>query len=246
MTLPTDLEELVERYRRDWRNAEAVVKEAELISGNVVLSSINELRYAGRRFNDYNIAVSKNAPAEELKVHLLEAWENCRKARHDAVDATIFHVDSEVNQFTKNAGLDVLVEHFPGYYDLTDLLDQAGALITRSRKDRENLDKHYEELETTCYPGILNHWKKLRRCRDVITQYRKRRRRDFWVGVVVVGIIVGLVSGAAITALDKRHAFDFFGEPAEKVSTPAASAANPPRCTPCVIKDPVASRPHDK
>jgi hypothetical protein len=89
-----DVRAALDEIEIQWNSAEAYVKRVErLRRGLVVTASINEFRYAGRRFVEaYSLAKQVEAdPAKraEALVFLREVKLFCMRAQHDAMDAAV-------------------------------------------------------------------------------------------------------------------------------------------------------------
>jgi hypothetical protein len=214
MQVPDPFKELHDSYLHHWMVAEEVLKMVERIQNELFIPSIKELRYAARREVDAHLEAAKNPVNEkQLRVHLIEAIENCRKARHDALDSAVNFVHEELDKLIDLAGLEVVAQGFPEYAALKVSLNEVSKHIVESRKTRERLDDKYEEIKREHIRQVVELYLKMETSVDVINAITKRRSSEFWKGVFlvggVIGLVVGLIAGSAVAVMDKRGWFDF-------------------------------------
>ena len=235
--LPPQIQELHDAYLEEWVKTEEVLKKVERTSNEAYMPSIQELRYAGRRvvqgFREHHAGIA----LDEIRTHFLEAIENCRKARHDAIDSCIAFVHSEIDALLRNVGksyLDEIHRFFPNYPTLKKEMRSVNERMVRSRKDRSRLDEEYELMAENHLASIVDFYSELEDSKPLLANYQRRRSRQFWGGVVVVGVVVGILTGllssAAVTIADKRGTFDSF-------------AAQPPQnCAPIDKPEPTRNK----
>lgn len=225
--LPERFREQHDRYLDGWMRAEEVLKITERIKNETFIPSVKELRYASRRVVQAHIEVGTgNATDDCIHVHLTEAIENCRKARHDAIDSAINFVHEQLDKVSSTVGLAVLSQAFPRYAELRGRIRAIDARIVLSRRDRGVIDDEYEAIKRDHLNQVVDCYFELESSADVIKDIQRRERRTFWLGVVGVGLFVGLVGGAAVIAAEKHGYFDW------AVSSHAQSAKIPTTSTP--------------
>ena len=200
---------IYKRYLADWMSAEEIIKRAELISQEVNYPAVQELRYAARRIVDAEYAADNGKKDEDIRWHLSEACENCRKAKHDAIDASILFVHVELDELVSKTGLDVVAQAFPQYSDLIIEMEEVGDRIVASRKRREILDTEYDAIAEKHLHNVVDLYRKLKLAKPVVVAIEKRRTRDFWRAVILVGLVVSVVGGGTVVFLDKMGAFEF-------------------------------------
>ncbi len=221
MMLPQKYLTLYEIYLDDWMRAEEVLKLVERLKNEAFIPSIKELRYASRRVveaqNLFRLH-GVNASEKEIHTHLVEAIENCRKARHDALDSAVNFTQDQLDKLINAVGLDTVAAGFPGYLKLKPKLREVSQLIIQSRKDRVQLDDKYEKIKRDHLEEIVNLYVEMETSFAVIAAIETRRRKEFWKAVIVGGVIVGLLVGCGVVILDKRGAFDGFKSAAHEAS----------------------------
>lgn len=224
--LPEKFREQHDRYLDGWMRAEEVLKITERIKNETFIPSVKELRYASRRVVQAHIEVSAgNATDDGINVHLTEAIENCRKARHDAIDSAINFVHEQLDKVASTVGLAVLSQAFPRYAELRSRIRTIDERIVSSRRDRGAMDDEYETIKRDHLNQVVDCYFELESSADVIKDIQRAARRTFWLGVVGVGLVVGLFGGAAVIAAEKRGYFDW------AVPSHAQSAESPPANT---------------
>jgi hypothetical protein len=99
-----------------WRNLEERVKEAEQISGTVIIPAINELRYAGRRFFEAWLIAAKPEVSEqeatEFHKHIVMAEQYFNNADHDLSDSLVMFFSERADQILSNCS-----PHLDGWLD---------------------------------------------------------------------------------------------------------------------------------
>jgi len=83
----------------EWNRAEADIKTAEMGVHSIVIPSVKELRYGGRRVIDALMEIARNpnnADNTRIKALLDDAHFDCHRARHDAIDAAKIAADLEI------------------------------------------------------------------------------------------------------------------------------------------------------
>jgi hypothetical protein len=156
----------------EWDKAEKLVKRAERIRSQVVLASINELRYAGRRLVDAwhlkTAAETDDAQRVLFDRHVSDALLACNRAQHDAVDAIVLFLQKVVNKYEEEFGLALLAEKYPRIFDIKATLRIADDLITGSREHRDTRDDDYDRLADEHFPALLDHYYHLVSSRDLL------------------------------------------------------------------------------
>ncbi|NBC97342.1 MAG: hypothetical protein GVY27_13435 [Deinococcus-Thermus bacterium] len=111
-----------------WNAAERDIKIAEQIDGAVIVPSINELRYAGRRFVEaQEVRVRGGDPAKADR-YLGDAWFACLRARHDAIDASVSKIAKDLDAAVDSFGHVPIARGFPRFTELKrTLFDFHGA-----------------------------------------------------------------------------------------------------------------------
>lgn len=197
-----------------WDKAEKLVKAAERARAQVVIASINELRYAGRRLVDvYRLSeAAKKDPKtrEEFDSLIREVKLFCLRAQHDAVDAMVLFLQKAVEKYETEFGLGLLGEKYPRIFEIRATLAEVDGLIIASREDRLKRAAEYDRLAEHHFPILLAHYQHLQASRDVLLDMlvAKRRlesrdfRRFWWVIVAtVVAALAGAVVGAWLTKI---------------------------------------------
>ena len=129
-----------------FETAEKHVKKAEDVNGNIVIPSINELRYFG-----YHIAkalLAEDDPATLAK-EIEKAEGHAKRAIYDASEALIVFYLEKAEQFhIRHQDSDSIVEILPEYIDYLDQLEQIKTQIHEIRDNQDayrNRDQYYEQ-----------------------------------------------------------------------------------------------------
>jgi hypothetical protein len=179
----------------EWNKAEADIKLAEQVCDAIVLPSINELRYAGRRLIDALVAAAHDTDANRALALIEDAKFNCHRARHDALDSATAKIALDVDGMIKHLGFDVVSQCFPRLSELRLLLREARERIVESRANREARDLIYRTLLETDLPAMVRLHSLLMEgegpMKETVKAARRKELRNaiFGWGGLIVGII---------------------------------------------------------
>lgn len=175
----------IDAFLEEWMRAEEVIKLAERIREEAVIPAINELRYGARRLvqalrilRGLEQPPTGEDPIKALDHHFIEAIENCIKAQHDALDAAIMYAGLQAKTLIEGIGLLPVLEHFPQMRELISEIHAADLLIVDSRRDRQNLNKRYEELKQNHLEKIVDLSRDALFSVTVIDAAAKRKRAE--------------------------------------------------------------------
>ncbi len=204
---------ILQRVAAHWDGAEFVIKSAETIRGEVVLPSINELRYAGRRLVDAILVAGgksldqARSTDEQINSFAIEAEQFCVRAQHDAVDASVLYLKNHTKLLADKFGMDEVVSHCPEYIPMCIALDEIADLIADSRRERHLRMETYVDIVKNQFPVILNKYKTLLYGENILILARKKsayesksKRFLFWVSIS--GLTIGV-----ITLVDKIYTY---------------------------------------
>src|SRR3712207_3305338 len=108
---PKEIGEILTRAADKWDITEGVLKQTETLTGDAVAAAMFELRYAGRQLVDaVRESVKENPDFEKVRLHVLEVEQNCHRAYHDAIDATVWYLREFLALQEKTFGVDILYE----------------------------------------------------------------------------------------------------------------------------------------
>ena len=104
----------------EWNEAERYMKAAERYRNELVYTSVNELRYAGRQIMDAIAEYRSGKFCEELRERkfascLTEVRKICARAKHDSVDATVLYIEDTVRELEATFGSAFLAKHAEDY-----------------------------------------------------------------------------------------------------------------------------------
>jgi hypothetical protein len=194
----------------EWNKAEKAIKIAENIDGDVVIPSIFELRYAGRRMVEaYNQRLSKTESAVSL---LKDAKFDCQRARHDAIDAATSKMTGDLDAAIRYLGASALLRFFPEFSDFYSDLSSVRGKIAISRESREERDLIYDTIQSTDLDRLSKMYIKFKTCEPLMQEAAVKEtqdkeelrfladaqvriaRRNFWIGSIigVSGILVAI------------------------------------------------------
>lgn len=195
-----------DRIADEWDKAEKLIKTAEVTRNEVVVASVNELRYAGRRLVDALRAheACRADPTctksqEDLKRYVSETLSFCQRALHDAVDAIILHVRTQIGEYEKEFGYVILADKFPDIIDIKKTLKDAEQLVILSREDRMRRAEEYDKLAVDAVPQLLAHCTGLEANRGLLQELVAEKRNagraakwgepKHWLGICAAAVL---------------------------------------------------------
>lgn len=199
------MRELYKKISERWNRCERLLKTAERVRGEVLNPSINELRYAGRRFVDAisllseeNLSVENRAKADS---YLNEAFMFCMQAEHDCVDAVVMHAHLLIEQYSTEYGQMLLIQACPSLEKYRMIKPQIDALILSSREERDRRNDLYHEIIDKHIETMIDIVCSVELSEPLIKEEMARRKREriinYSIGLIgaflsIVGIALSL------------------------------------------------------
>ena len=191
--LDGDFRTLIER----WKTAEERVKGAEQIrEGEVVVSSIFELRYAGRKLIEVlKLALDKDLledtdARKSALISLAEAAECCVKAKHDAIDSVMTFLTLYFKDARTRLNVRLIQKYFPNFLEQTSKIRSVQLKIAASRRDTAtNREQIYEEIYTNDLPVLLDLFEKITASSDLVDAELKKETRKKIVSRIFNGVM---------------------------------------------------------
>ncbi|MCF1504248.1 hypothetical protein L0F51_10845 [Afifella sp. H1R] len=193
MELGGDAEKQLGLVCDEWNRAEKAIKLAEQVNGEIINPAIYELRYAGRRIVEAIQRLPDGEDSEAIAL-LRDAYFDCSRARHDAIDAATSKIAADLAIAVDKLGPEAVLEGFPSFSKLKSRLDVTRRLISISREDRENRARIYETLENDHLTEIVEGYNEFTASEPILRRYALRRRRGLliervmWLAAIIVGV----------------------------------------------------------
>lgn len=190
---------ILAEIQSEWNRAEEDIKTAETIVNKIVLPSVKELRYAGRRIIDALMEITGNPDSpnqEKIRGFLEDARFDCHRARHDAIDAATAKIAVDLEIMVEKLGYDVILRAYPEFPVLYRDLTKIRAKIRASRGKRDNRESIYSVIEAADFPALVELFNMMRIHEPVMISLAKKARRTYLYGQwgLIVGIIAVIVS----------------------------------------------------
>jgi hypothetical protein len=186
----------------EWNRAERDIKISEQVSNNIVIPSIKELRYAGRRIVEALNLMLRDESEAEVRALLADAAFDCHRARHDAIDSATAKIAVDLEIMTKKLGYEVILPVYPTFPKLVQGLIAIRRQITLSREKRQQRDAIYSVLQAADFPQLVSMFDDMRSSEHIMKTMARRRRRSEAIGVI--GAVLGLV-GIVLAIYFWRH-----------------------------------------
>ena len=189
-----DLDDAYARLLAEWNVSEQYMKIAEQIGDKAIISSVNELRYGGRKVLE---ALSTQTSDKSRALAILsDALHDCYRARHDSIDASVSTMNRHVDLMTKRLGYSKLAAALPELGQLVLALSQAQEKIANSRSRRLDREAIYEDIKDIDLPAIRRNYDQLRASEALITQETVRERRSVTIGwaIGILGLSAAIIS----------------------------------------------------
>lgn len=176
-----------EQYKKisdRWNRCERLLKTAEKVRSEVVISAINELRYAGRRIADALVLMhdenSTQEDARRAEDFLNEAFHFCERAEHDCVDAITSYVHVLIKKYDEKYDRDMINAICPELKSYrTTLKPQVDELIQLSREQRDKRDTIYQQIIETHLQKFIQISIELQDARDHLDSEHTRRLKQY-------------------------------------------------------------------
>ena len=177
---------------REWNKAEEDIKRAEQVCDEVVIPSIMELRYAGRRLAQALELISKNGPTADIEKLLSDAAFNCHRARHDAIDAATAQIARVLKIAVTKLRYSVILQAFPQFPQLYSHLNILREKIVVTRGSATARDHIYEAVEAGDFPALLRLFKEFQGCEPMM---KRMARSERWERILVrLGLAIALLA----------------------------------------------------
>lgn len=189
----------INKVRQEWDRAEPTLKRAEQVCEKIIAPSILELRYAGRRIVEGLNGIAEGLEEKEIQGYFQDAYFNCLRARHDAIDAATSKIAIDLDIAAKQLGYGPITQAFPKFSDLRLKLEDIRGKIVKSRGDREKRDEIYNGISENNFQEIVELYREFQTSEPVMVSLATKQRRATSFGWVfgiagLVGLVVGLVS----------------------------------------------------
>jgi hypothetical protein len=196
MAFSPEQERLLGSILDEWNRSEEDIKIAEQVCNKIVIPSIKELRYAGRRIVDALTKMIAGGDQKEITALLEDARFDCHRARHDAIDAASSKIALDLETMIRKLKHQAIIPVFPAFPKLLRDLRLLRKRITESRKNRENREKIYSVLEAVDFPAFVDSFNEMRESEPIMRQLASGRRWDrvFTVGALIIAIIAVIVA----------------------------------------------------
>jgi hypothetical protein len=197
MSFPDWQSEVLRSILDEWNRAERDIKIAEQVSNNIVIPSIKELRYAGRRIVEALNLMLRGEGETEVRALLADAEFDCHRARHDAIDSATAKIAVDLEIMTKKLGYEVILPVYGDFPKLVQGLIAIRRKITLSREKREDRDAIYSVLQAADFPRLISMFDDMRSSEHIMKTMARRRRRSEAIGVIgaalgLIGIVVAI------------------------------------------------------
>lgn len=210
---PQEFAARIQEYSTQWFRAEEAIKSFERLEAKVLMASVQELRYAGRRFAQIlDTYYKKNGDLSQddvrhLEVHLIEAIQNCIKARHDALDAAVHFIHKRISTLISAVGLLEVKAHFPNFNNLVDEIKAIDKKIVEARADRSKLDGNYDAILIEHRDKLIKFYGELENSesaiRAALLSKNKIDRRNIIISTGI-GFFLGIVSSVIGSNIDRK------------------------------------------
>ena len=168
-----ELHEDYARYVEEWKKAEVATKLAEQTEQKLNITSILELRYAGRRFIEIIEHCTNNEPHERDKAKiqkiLFEATQNCIRARNDAIDVVMTFITTYFLDVEDRYTSAVVMKYFPQYVEIRNLVFDINTVVSGSRKNAmDERNEAYDRIQNEYLPRASQLYRQMVTSEDLI------------------------------------------------------------------------------
>ena len=167
MNLDKPVAILVQKICAEWNRAERAIKISEQVLGEDPFPPIKELRYSGRRVVEALQAIEENKPQETVLELLQDAYFDCLRAKHDAIDVAVNEIAGRLRFAERDLSLRSVVKAFPKFPKLVELLSEIEKSIADSRQNRSSRDEVYNDIQEN-FDGIITLYDEFKSSEEVM------------------------------------------------------------------------------
>lgn len=188
---------LISEIVSEWNSAEKAIKHAENVDGEVIIPSINELRYAGRRIVDALHA--KNTDLEKAVTLLRDAKFDCHRAKHDAVDAATSKMIGDLSAALEYLTANVVMANFQSFSRFYKNLTTVRQKIAISRENREDREIIYDTILSVDLDGLIQDYNEFTACEPLMVKIADQQRaadtrNKIYGAAGIISLIIGVPS----------------------------------------------------
>ncbi len=185
--LPCDSLSLIQksRFSELFRHAEEAIKIIEHQHTDLIIPSVNELRYAGYHLAEYFKDINK-------RHHIDKACGHCKRAIYDAYEAGILYCSQEYNSFCDDYKDCTITNVIPDYVNKRKIvLDSLKFISLIEKKTKANDYKKCQDY----YSELLIIIDTLNSARDELNKVIKKERLTTQVALIAVLTLIATVIG---------------------------------------------------
>lgn len=183
---------------KQWFSIEGYMKSVELETSEILIPSINELRYAGRRLACVleivlnNGGVLNNENYLNANKSITEIRNDLDKASQDLADNLLYHFSKRCDLLKNEFGMDNIVVYFPDFLEKTDEIFDYRNKIIETRTDYSKKRSLYAILFNNYVPRLIDLFSRIERNEDLLLKAARKQQIIFYV--TIFGIAGGLAS----------------------------------------------------
>jgi len=156
---------------------------------------------------------------------LQDAWFNCHRTRHDAIDAAISQISITIDSAVKNLRYSAVLAAFPDFVRLIASIQQIREQIRKSRASQDDRDALYEVVEGSDFPQLMTWFAHFQTSESVMIELARDSRRERiivrWALIIAIcAVVLGVVPTAYEIAMDRPQS--------APISTSVSRPAIPP------------------
>lgn len=166
-----------------------------MVQEELCLPAVNELRYAGRRLIDAWSAMRRGDTAEAI-AKINDAKFDCHRARHDSIDAISSKIARDVAITINTFSLTVVVNAFPEYTNMMQILFDIQEKIEKSRAKRDDRELIYQTVESCNIDPLISAHRRLRIAEPTMVTLAEegREKRFYEKGGFWLALIFGIIA----------------------------------------------------
>lgn len=192
--------EILRDIRQEWNKAEAAIKRAEQLVGDIHIPAVFELRYAGRRIIDALDAAHHGGTPDKILALLEDARFCCHRAQHDAIDAAMSKMSISLDNLTSRLGFDAVIAAYPPFREFYSDFMVAREKIALSRENRTDRNGIYESLTAVDLPDLTKRFTLLMAAEPIAKSAAIKLKLGGFVGAViaVATVLAAVFAGLAV------------------------------------------------
>lgn len=197
------LNQLVDSVRKEWGEAENLIREGEIVSDSIVFPAVNELRYAGTHLALGLEGIARNEDNARAAAELESALRHIRRSKADSREQLLSYIKLDTRRMMAQYGGPAITEFFPNFPSMTSKSNEVGELLANSGRFTKTEHQEYSrstELNESVLELLSLHSRLMETESFLKPRSKTSDKRSYWTTVggvlaALAGTLIAIFSG---------------------------------------------------